>query len=145
MHLVRKVAGCATRCQVARRSLSLDLALTEGKSGGDPFGPTNAMPIISWARVVFGAVLPIAWLQMTLLSVYKEIAGIANPWSHVHGPCGVFIISLARLGWRAQSARVLVNERGRYIDLMTTAVGKMAVKRANYLLMNRAVELGSQI
>ena len=66
-------------------------------------------------------------MQAALDGAVRRVQVAARPWAVATGPAAVFLLTMRRIGWRVESARCLVTDEGRRIDL--TAMAPAAVAR----------------
>ena len=136
---IRHVAGLATRAQTAGKSLTLDLALSEGRSP-DPFVQVCAEPVFEWCAALWEDRVPALRLRVAFVQAVADLAGKASPWMHVKGPAGVLVLTLARLGWSAQAYNVFVTQDGTRLELgrwSPAFVRQLAVADAKVALLRK--------
>ena len=65
-------------------------------------------------------------LQRALDSALNKLSVASRPWRLVNGPAAVYAMVLARLGWRADSARSVTVHTGVTIDLFSISPGAVS-------------------
>jgi hypothetical protein len=69
---------------VQGRSLTLDLALTDGRIS-DPFIKVTGEGIAGWARTVWEGSVPLRDLQIGLCGQERRLWRAEHPWKRVYG------------------------------------------------------------
>ena len=111
-----------------------------------PFICAVAEPIETWAKMVWENAESVTDLQLTLLAESHRLVGQKRAWSRVRGPTGVYLLSLLRINWTAQSCVEIRTAEGDVVDLRRespAAVRRLAEKAAEAVLL-RSLNLWGQ-
>jgi hypothetical protein len=114
---MRRLASHALQPRGQGRSLTAVLAVH-----GDPVAKAMLAPIVRWAREVWqvscgkkGAGFSLPRLRRCWEIVQRKEATLS--WSSIRGPVGACLLTIKRLGWKANSAFTITNDQGSQFSL----------------------------
>ena len=93
---------------------------------GDPACRHHREVVLAWATAVWTGSPPLDILQRALDSALNKLSVASRPWHLVNGPAAVYAMVLARLGWRAESARSVTVHTGVTLDLFSISPGAVS-------------------
>lgn len=95
------------------------MAIADGSKTGrtDPAFEAHMAVTHHWAMAVWNSWLPFSHLEAALESARVRTAKGARPWAVVYGPAAALLCSLDRIGWVVKSAKMLVTDEGRTLNL----------------------------
>ena len=97
-------------------------ALTAAGFGAlDPALVANAGPVEEWAIAVWEGFPSLTLLNLALKDAQARAEASRFSWSIASDGAAALVLTLARLGWRAMSARHLIPHDGRHLDLLRLA------------------------
>eukprot|EP00973_Karenia_brevis_P014925 2037131-Karenia_brevis.AAC.1 len=96
----------------------------------DPAYPANVGPVEEWATAVWEGFPSLAILNLALRAARQTVAATRATWGVAADVATVFLLTLERIGWTAESARILITHEGRKLDLL-----KLAPKAIGRLVM----------
>ena len=112
-------------------SVGLRLRAVQARDFMDPATRHHKDLVTQWAAAVWDGTPELAELQAALDGAKVRARRARVQWASVTGPSGAFLLTLQRLGWRPYSARSLLTDEGRAIDLFhmsPKAVGDVAAR-----------------
>jgi hypothetical protein len=96
LNRIRQALGRTTPGTAHGRSLTIDIALTQGK---DPFLRATTAPVQLWGAAVWNGWVSIRDLQVGLMNTMERLGGMKSPWAAARSPIDAFVLSMARIGW----------------------------------------------
>jgi hypothetical protein len=123
---------CSTAASMLRMSAGQSAARSLAATGHqrlDPAFAANAGPLEEWAVAVWDGYPSLQVLNLALKGAKARIAAAKTPWKIASDVAVVFLLTLARIGWSADSARYIRTHDGGRLDLLSLAP-KVVVKLA---------------
>ena len=94
-------------------------------SGGrrriDPAFRHHRQFALAWATGIWGGTPDLDIMQAALRGSVARLGHLKRPWCGATDTAATFVLTLLRLGWSAQSARLLTTHDGTNIDLLAVA------------------------
>ena len=118
-HAIRREVATAAGNTGGGKSMLMGFLL-DGSAvvNSDPAFRLTTGPVIEWSTALWSGEVPLEVLDRVARIAASRLAGRRRPWLGAHGPGGVLLLTLRRMGWRLFDARTLEDDRGSRVDLL---------------------------
>jgi hypothetical protein len=120
LQAIRIATAAAAFGKTSGKSTTL-LFATDSRADFDPIFGATLPPLLAWATAVWTRSVPLAVLEQALQAALVKVGLAARPWARVQGPAGVVVLTLRRVGWRANSATSWTDHDSHEHDLTTSS------------------------
>ena len=118
-HAIRREVATAAGNTGGGKSMLMGFPLDRSAVvNSDPAFRLTTGPVVEWSTALWSGEVPLDVLDRVARKAPSRLAGRRRPWSGAHGPGGVLLLTLRRMGWRLFDARTLEDDRGSRVDLL---------------------------